>query len=30
MGIDTGQPELSDEGYVGPDVHRAAPRELAR
>jgi predicted ATPase len=24
MGIHTGTPHLSDEGYVGPDVHRAA------
>jgi hypothetical protein len=30
IGIDTGQPQLSDEGYVGLDVHRAAPWELAR
>ena len=24
MGIHTGTPRVTDEGYVGPDVHRAA------
>ena len=25
MGLHTGEPTLTDEGYVGMDVHRAAP-----